>query len=345
MAIVQFYVRLLEASCLVGIANAAYTLQDNYNISNFYDTFTFFAAADPTNGFVSYQTIESANESSLAGIRDGAVYMGVDYLTLSPSNPGRESVRVSSDKTYNRGLFIADIAHMPSSECGVWPAFWLLGTGSTWPAAGEIDVIEGVNDYDTNSATMHTSATCNLVNQPDSNGIQENTNCNDDQGRNGCSVKTTDTTSYGTGFNAVGGGVYAMEWTSAFIKVFFFPRSSIPTDITSGNPDPSTWKNPQAHFAGSGCDIDEHFKDHQMIFDTTFCGDWAGKEEEWAKGTCGQKADTCVEYVSQNPQAFKEAYWQVNYVKVFQDGDAGNNATSKAAGKFKPRGSNQFFRW
>lgn len=48
-----------------------------------------------------------------------------------------------SNKGYNKGLIIGDFAHMPGSDCGIWPAFWLVGPN--WPSGGEIDIIEGVN--------------------------------------------------------------------------------------------------------------------------------------------------------------------------------------------------------
>lgn len=54
----------------------------------------------------------------------------------------------------------------------------------------------------------------------------------------------------------------------------------------------------------------------QMIFNTTFCGDWAGKI--WSKGSCAAKAPTCENYVMNNPEAFDEAYWLVNSVKTYQ---------------------------
>jgi beta-glucanase (GH16 family) len=66
--------------------------------------------------------------------------MGVDSLTtLDPSGPGRKSVRIESKKSWNHGLFIADIAHMPGGVCGTWPALWTLGPD--WPYNGEIDII------------------------------------------------------------------------------------------------------------------------------------------------------------------------------------------------------------
>ena len=54
----------------------------------------------------------------------------------------------------------------------------------------------------------------------------------------------------------------------------------------------------------------------QILFDTTFCGDWAGKA--WKQSECAAKAPTCEEYVANNPEAFEDAYWLVNSVKVFE---------------------------
>ena len=48
------------------------------------------------------------------------------------------SVRITSNKSYNSGLFIADFFSMPHG-CSVWPAYWTVGPD--WPNAGEIDII------------------------------------------------------------------------------------------------------------------------------------------------------------------------------------------------------------
>lgn len=101
---------------------------DNYNASNWFENFDFFDKADPTQGFVQYLPSAKANAKSiLAGYSSSSetVFMGVDSTTKNPDK-GRESIRVESKKTYTRGLFIADIKHMPASICGVWPAFCKL---------------------------------------------------------------------------------------------------------------------------------------------------------------------------------------------------------------------------
>ena len=49
----------------------------------------------------------------------------------------------------------------------------------------------------------------------------------------GCGVSSTQPNSEGNAFNAVGGGVYAMEWTSTAIQIWFFPRDRIPPSISN----------------------------------------------------------------------------------------------------------------
>lgn len=68
-----------------------------------------------------------------------------------------------------------------------------------------------------------------------------------------------------------------MEWTDSAISIWFFPRSAIPSDISGGSPNPTTWGTPTTVFTGNTCNIPANFNNHQIIFDTTFCGDWAGK--------------------------------------------------------------------
>lgn len=258
--------------------------------------------------------------------------MGVDFSTHDPISPGRDSVRVHSKKTYTHGLFIADIKHMPGSICGAWPAFWTFG--ENWPFDGEIDVLEGVNDQVTNSVTLHTSPGCKM--QP--TGALEssklaNQDCNTNNGYTGCGFETEDPLNYGTGFNSIGGGVYALEWTSDIIRVFFFPRQSIPSDLAIGStPDPTTWGTPIAAFSGGGCDIDSHFRNHRIVFDTTFCGQWAGNV--WAKGECKGMAGSCEEFVRGNPEVYAEAFWEVYGVRVYQEGGSGGAPGKREAREF-----------
>lgn len=303
----------LAVTLLVQIAHATYQLNTLYDSSNFFDEFKHITGPDPTHGFVEYVDRPTAQETGLSGVNNGSIYMGVDSRTSNPPN-GRRSVRLESEKTFGQGLFIADITHMPSSTCGVWPAFWTYG--DDWPNTGEIDIIEGVNNQDMNQVSLHTSQNCRMSEFGAAPGT---TVVSRDCGSvSGCSQLSSDNQNYGDGFNAIGGGVYAMEWTSYRIAVWFFPRSRIPADILAGQPDPIFWSKPMASFSGGlTCDTSSRFRNNRIVFDTTFCGDWAGKV--WPQNAECQALGSCEDYVANNPEAFAQAYWSVNSVKVYTD--------------------------
>lgn len=58
-----------------------------------------------------------------------------------------------------------------------------------------------------------------------------------------------------------------MQWTSSFIRVWFFARAKIPADITAGTPDPSKWGLPTANFdsANGACNIDANFPAQTVV--------------------------------------------------------------------------------
>ncbi|KAI1637988.1 glycoside hydrolase family 16 protein [Biscogniauxia mediterranea] len=323
MTFAKTLLRLGGLLSLAAVAQAAYAIQDSFDQNNFFEGFEFFSGPDPTNGFVKYSTAMQANGSSYAGYANNGVYLGVDYETKNPVG-GRPSVRVNSKKTYTKGLFVADIAHQPAPKCGQWPAFWMFG-GPVWPVGGEIDIIEGVNMATNTTYTLHTSAGCAFSQDSFSSG-----NCNaPGTGTLGCGAPSQDTRTFGDGFNEMGGGVFAVEWTSQAIKIFFFPRTGpMPADIAGDAPDPGAWGAPAASFSGGACDIDQHFQDHQLVFDTTFCGDWAGKVFS-DDPVCSAKAATCQDYVANNPDDFRDSYWLINSVRVYSETGSGSAATTR----------------
>lgn len=67
-----------------------------------------------------YVSESAARKAQLISNSNGKIYMGVDYQNVAPT--GRASVRVSSKKSYERVLVIADIEHMPGGICATWPA-------------------------------------------------------------------------------------------------------------------------------------------------------------------------------------------------------------------------------
>lgn len=293
-----------------------YNLVDNFTSANFHSEFAHFTGPDPTQGFVDYVDHHTGISQGLLRVDPhGSIYLGVDHENVV-TGVGRASLRLTSKKPYNHGLFIADISHMPGG-CGVWPAFWMFGPN--WPKSGEIDIIEGVNAQTSNSMTLHTNAGCS-VSQKDFAGMQMTSNCDvqaTGQGANvGCGMMHRGSNSYGQGFNDADGGVYATEWTSSAVKIWFFPRSEIPFDIASGQPNPSKWGTPSAKFAGE-CDIDTHFQNLQIVINTTFCGAWAGAV--FGEGTCGKLGQSCEAYVANNPGHFKDTYWKIKSIKVYMN--------------------------
>lgn len=312
---------LLAVALMAQSSIAGYTLIADYFAENLIKSFDFFTDKDPTKGFVKYTNVDSAITETLVGVDpdlSNATYLGVDNTQEFTS--GRPSTRLTSKESFNHGLFVADIIHMPGGICGVWPALWLVGP--EWPKNGEIDILEGVNEQGTNAVTLHTDAGCSIDPNAGFKGNLSTANCDvkaPGQAENtGCGIKSTNPQSYGAGFNANLGGVYALEWTSQAIKIWFFPRGTTPNDINTNTPNPTTWGAPLAQFSGPGCDIDSHFQNLQLVINTSFCGVWAGQVWD-SSPACKAKAGTCEEYVAKNPKDFVDAFWLIHDIKVYED--------------------------
>ncbi|KAK0913373.1 hypothetical protein LTR91_012823 [Friedmanniomyces endolithicus] len=334
-----------------------YRMQSAFTGPTFFDNFDFWTAGDPTFGYVHYIDRATAEQHGIINSTGSTATWGVDTTQiLDPmANLGRLSVRLTSVQSWTHGLFILDLAHMPANECGVWPAWWMLGSG-TWPVngeltrivcaagqttvdcsdPGEIDIIETTNDLPNNLMALHTAETpdCTVAGA-DQSGTLLTANCAAAGGYTGCGVSATKPNNIGTPFNQASGGVYAMEWTSTAIQIWFFSRDEVPASIIEANdagPDPNAFGVPVANFQGS-CDIDAHFFNHSMVFDTTFCGSYAGNT--WQGDGCPLIDPTngwqsCDDFVATNPQAFVDAYWEVNYLKVYQTA-AGPQVTSSSS--------------
>ena len=165
------------------------------------------------------------------------------------------------------------------------------------------------------------------------------TDCGAGGGKEGCQISDKQgSASFGSGFNAIGGGVYATEWLNNGFAIWFFPRTDKAgiKQATSYHPDPSQWGKPLAKFTfKSGCDVHSHFTNMKMIFDLTFCGDWAGSTSQpnygWLSNNCNAKG-SCPNYVDAHPQAFKDAFWTINSLRVYQGGNNGTSSSSSQSG-------------
>ncbi|KAL4068802.1 glycoside hydrolase family 16 protein [Scleroderma yunnanense] len=307
----------------VAIAIFAGTVSaDTYSLTSklvgqgFLNAFNWQAIVDPTHGRVNYVTQATAQADGLVSVSGNQVTLRADSTTvLSPSGPGRNSFRIQSNVQYTTHVAVFDIAHMPQG-CGTWPA----EVGANWPNQGEVDIVEGVNDQTPNLSSMHTGANCTMPTSRIMTGTSVGTNCDVYETNNsGCGVDINDNNSFGPSFNGIGGGWYAIERTSSFVKIFFWERESlsVPTDVRYPTSFVITdgWGTPAAYFPNTDCDFSTHMGPHNIIINLTFCGDWAGNGGVYAASGC---PSDCIDYVNQNPGAFTDAYFTFNSLNIYE---------------------------
>lgn len=315
---------LLSPELVVAGAQQVYRRTDLFAGNNFFDQFDFetsehfvqssYKRPDPTNGYVNYVDRGTATAQGLIRISaQNRTEIYVDSTNIA-TGYGRQSVRLRSKKAWHTGLFVADVKHIPAGQ-GVWPALWTVGPEGTWPGTGEIDIIEGVNDQPTTASTLHTSPQCDMRGT-DTRGKMTasgyyNTDCNAGTAFVGCGVGGPQA-SFGSAFNAPDGGTFAAEWTDTFIRAWYWPRGASPMETDPASqpaaPTPDQWGTPYAYWTLGGNCQPSHFGMHNLIINTAVCGDWAGAG--WQQ--------QCVDHARNNPAAFAEAYWKINYVSVYQ---------------------------
>lgn len=310
-------------------APSAYKQVAEFSHPNFFDGFTLFDQGDPTDGSITYVDSEVAKAKELIGwvwYEDKNAfnaYVGLDHQGIATH---RESVRLMSKQKFKPGtLTVIDVRHIPTGPA-LWPAVWYLAPSSEgeWPGAGEIDMMEWVNDLTYNSMTLHTGPGCTVERDPSAYlGTLGETDCNagssTEPGTTGCSIKAP--TNYtvngqsmataGPAFNEQGGGVYVHEWTAKGMSVWLFPRNGLPSDLSAGKPNPDTWtQKPLAKFFGTGCDFTTAFKPQQLVVNIDLCGQWAGNvfPGGWAK---------CNDFVTNTPSAFDEAFFDFASIRMF----------------------------
>lgn len=267
-------------------ADLQYVQKKNYQGQDFVNDFAFWDQKDPTHGYVTYSNKDTSIQDGRVTFNNGRFQMRVQsngvtgnyiYDQYKDTNGvGRGSVRIESRDTWTKGLFVADIEHLPERQCGIWPAWWTLGTTKDWPQGGEIDIVEGVHKENRNLAALHTSGESVMSTAGGLyTGETKGTDCRLSSGGSaGCAIKDYDGNSFGSPVGGTNGRTIAMEWTSDSIKVWNFARNARPNDILGANPDPSQWGTPSQQFTG-GVNIDQNFVSHKMIFNTALCGDWA----------------------------------------------------------------------
>ncbi|KAG9007178.1 hypothetical protein FRB94_014561 [Tulasnella sp. JGI-2019a] len=105
-------------------------------------------------------------------------------------------------------------------------------------------------------------------------------------------------------------------WDYTPILIWFFPRASIPSSVSSSAStiDTSTLGTPVGNWPAGGCTVDTYFAAQNLIFDITLCGDFAGSASVFAS-TC---SGTCyTDYVVGTGANYATAYFEVQYVRIY----------------------------
>ncbi|CAD6453530.1 5834f7c0-8a9b-486d-a0c8-bd864eff9080 [Sclerotinia trifoliorum] len=316
--VVVIAVEVSKKNTYPNYSQLSYSLKDTYSGTDFFDNFDYFNTYDPSAGFVHYVDSEVAAQYNLTYASSSSAVIRVDTSVTADSIPnastGRFSVRIESKTQYTNGLFIFDIVHTPVG-CATWPALW-LSDPNNWPTNGEIDIMEAVNVVSStkNQMTLHTTSGCSMDVKRKETGKALQSSClNSTNGNAGCGVHDSSGT-FGADFNSNGGGIMAMELRTAGIRLWQFGRDAIPSDISTGTPDPSTWSEATADFPSTDCNIGNHFKNQSIIVNIDLCGSWAGTQSVYDIDCPG----TCTDYVANNATAFKNTYWEFNNFTVYQ---------------------------
>lgn len=101
------------------VASSSWKAVQNYSGQTFFNGWNFFTAADPTNGNVQYVSQSAAQSAGLIQINSqGNAVMRVETTPQVQTN--RQSVRITTQATFNGGLVVMDAVHMPTG-CATWP--------------------------------------------------------------------------------------------------------------------------------------------------------------------------------------------------------------------------------
>ncbi|KAF8187147.1 concanavalin A-like lectin/glucanase domain-containing protein [Pholiota molesta] len=333
-------VLFLVLPCLLGHVAAIYNPVTEYAGDAFFDKFAYYGNVDNTTwGNVTFLNQADATVQQLTFVNGaGNAIIKVDNTTtLTAGAPGvavnRNSVRLTSLDSYGMGsLIIIDALHIPFG-CSVWPSFWTVGIETEWPLSGEIDIIEAINDMNNNQVALHTVQGCaqQVLTPPAQTGHTVGTDCSVPEG---CLVTESQPNSYGPGFAAAGGGVYALQMEVSGICL----RPNVPPNIqsaTTSTPiDTSTWGLPTAAYpAGASCNVTQFFPPQNLVLLTTLCGVWAGVPSIYTS-TCHTPTGDCfTDNVLGNGSNYADAYWEIRYIRTYLSSSAvPSGAPSPTAG-------------
>jgi len=324
-----------------------FNLLQNWQGNSFFDNWSFYGNYDNlTNGDANFVTqAQAQSDPQLAFINTaGNAIVRVDNVSTVDYPNKRNTIRLQSTEAYGLGsLWVMDAIHLPYG-CSVWPAFW--SQAAKWPEGGEIDTLENVNLATANQMALHTLDGCNASSSAAMTGALTDTDCGTDlpSKTQGCTVTDPNAASYGAAFASAGGGAWATLMDESGIFIWFWPRASIPSDLSVSNanssPNPAGWGEPVAAYPASSCNTAQFFEPQFIILDITLCGDFAGSLTVYNE-TCGPvPSDALANYcyttnVIGNGANYDNAYFEVQYVRVWSNtttASSGSNSTSTASG-------------
>jgi hypothetical protein len=100
------------------VLGATYHLSDNVVGAEFDHFFSYFTDTDPTHGRVNYVNKSTAASKNLTfPYADGFLLRSDDQQTLLPDGPGRESVRLTSNKEFTTSVIVYLLLAFQVSGC------------------------------------------------------------------------------------------------------------------------------------------------------------------------------------------------------------------------------------
>ncbi|KAJ7807591.1 hypothetical protein B0H14DRAFT_2609494 [Mycena olivaceomarginata] len=109
-------IAIVTLVCLV--VSATYQWTDNIDGSGFLSAFSFQAISDPTHGQVNYANAQTAASQNLTFASTNSFIVRADSKTvLNLNRPGRNSVRLQSNKQFTTAVTIFNVKHV-SQGCG-----------------------------------------------------------------------------------------------------------------------------------------------------------------------------------------------------------------------------------
>ncbi|KAF8529327.1 hypothetical protein BU17DRAFT_80556 [Hysterangium stoloniferum] len=300
--------RYLSIACIPILANAhyMYSLHTEYAGPTFFDDWDFFNNLDNlTNGNANYVSRSVALGDKLAFVRpNGNAVIKVDNNTTLTEG-FRNTIRIQTNALHGAGSL-------------VWPAWW--SGAPDWPASGEIDTFEYVNMMPNNQMALHTQPGCTLDTSPSNQytGIQNSTECSFLFNQNqGCVIQNPNSTSYGAGFAAAGGGVFVTEFAHTGVAIWFFTREKVPPMLLDSTNDINTTMlgRPLASWPNTTCDMSFMSPQH-LTLNIDLCGDYAGNAQIFAQ-TC---SGNCYhDYVLGPPSTYDNAYFEIKSIRTYID--------------------------